>query len=312
MVTAYLLAETIITVVAGKLGDLFGRKTVFQLSVVVFVGGSILSGLAQNLDWLVAARAIQGLGGGGLTVTATALIGDVIPLRERGRYQGALGAVFGVTTVLGPLLGGFFTDKLSWRWDFYVNVPVGVVVVVLAARPPDDPHGGTAGDRLRRDRLRRHRRLRVDPGDQLGRFEEVVVRRRASAANQVSVADIAAGHRLPTSVIDPIYAQLAARSVIVVDEDDKLVLGTAGQQELRLFTATLKQWLIEQLTDWETRPESHEISRPWTGSSPACSKMRPPDAGSRNRPDPQSPRVAPGPRRAGGRGSPPAPVAATS
>ena len=134
VVTAYLLAETIITVVAGKFGDLFGRKLIFQLSVIVFMIGSILSGLAQNLDWLVAARAIQGLGGGGLTVTATALIGDVIPLRERGKYQGALGAVFGVTTVLGPLLGGFFTDNLSWRWDFYVNIPVGIVVVLLAAR----------------------------------------------------------------------------------------------------------------------------------------------------------------------------------
>jgi EmrB/QacA subfamily drug resistance transporter len=134
VVTSYLLAETIITVIAGKLGDLFGRKLVFQVSVVVFVTGSILSGLAQNLDWLVISRAFQGLGGGGLTVTATALIGDVIPLRERGRYQGALGAVFGVTTVLGPLLGGFFTDSLSWRWDFYVNVPVGIIVVLLAAR----------------------------------------------------------------------------------------------------------------------------------------------------------------------------------
>lgn len=134
VVTSYLLAETIVTIVAGRLGDLFGRKTIFQLSVAVFVVGSILSGLAQNLDWLVAARAFQGLGGGGLTVTATALIGDVIPLRERGKYQGALGAVFGVTTVLGPLLGGFFTDDLSWRWDFYVNVPVGIVVVLLAAR----------------------------------------------------------------------------------------------------------------------------------------------------------------------------------
>jgi EmrB/QacA subfamily drug resistance transporter len=134
VVTSYLLAETVMTVVAGKFGDLFGRKSVFQLSVIVFIVGSILSGLAQNLTWLVAARAIQGLGGGGLTVTATALIGDVIPLRERGKYQGALGAVFGVTTVLGPLLGGFFTDNLSWRWDFYINVPVGIIVVALAAR----------------------------------------------------------------------------------------------------------------------------------------------------------------------------------
>jgi EmrB/QacA subfamily drug resistance transporter len=134
VVTSYLLAETIVTVVAGKLGDTFGRKLVFQVSVIVFLIGSIFSGLAQNLDWLVAARAIQGLGGGGLTVTATALIGDVIPLRERGKYQGALGAVFGVTTVLGPLLGGFFTDSLSWRWDFYVNVPIGIAVVAVAAR----------------------------------------------------------------------------------------------------------------------------------------------------------------------------------
>jgi EmrB/QacA subfamily drug resistance transporter len=134
VVTAYLLAETIVTAVVGKFGDLFGRKVVFQISIVVFVIGSALSGAAQNMEWLIAARAIQGLGGGGLTVTATALIGDVIPLRERGRYQGMLGAVFGVTTVLGPLLGGLFTDNLSWRWAFYVNVPVAIVVIVMSAR----------------------------------------------------------------------------------------------------------------------------------------------------------------------------------
>src|ERR1700727_1661201 len=95
---------------------------------------SALSGAAQNMDWLIFSRAIQGLGGGGLTVTATALIGDVIPLRERGRYQGMLGAVFGVTTVLGPLLGGIFTDDLTWRWAFYVNVPIAVVVIAMSAR----------------------------------------------------------------------------------------------------------------------------------------------------------------------------------
>ena len=134
VVTSYLLAETVITAVVGKLGDLFGRKIVFQVSIVVFVAGSALSGAAQSMEWLIAARAIQGLGGGGLTVTATALIGDVIPLRERGRYQGMLGAVFGVTTVLGPLLGGIFTDDLTWRWAFYVNVPIAIVVIAMSAR----------------------------------------------------------------------------------------------------------------------------------------------------------------------------------
>ena len=134
VVTAYLLAETVMTAVAGKFGDLFGRKRVFQIAVVVFIAGSALSGAAQSMDWLIAARAVQGLGGGALTVTATALIGDVIPLRERGRYQGMLGGVFGITTVLGPLLGGVFTDDLTWRWAFYVNVPVAIVVIALSAR----------------------------------------------------------------------------------------------------------------------------------------------------------------------------------
>jgi EmrB/QacA subfamily drug resistance transporter len=134
VVTSYLLAETVMTAVVGKLGDLYGRKIVFQLSVVVFVVGSALSGAAQSMEWLIAARAIQGLGAGGLTVTATALIGDVIPLRERGRYQGMLGAVFGVTTVLGPLLGGIFTDDFTWRWAFYVNVPIAVIVIAMSAR----------------------------------------------------------------------------------------------------------------------------------------------------------------------------------
>ncbi|MBT0771729.1 MFS transporter [Kineosporia sp. J2-2] len=134
VVTAYILAETIATVLTGKFGDLFGRKTVFQVSVVIFVVGSFFCGLADNMGMLIAARAVQGIGGGGIAVTATALIGDVIPLRERGRYQGALGAVFGVTTVIGPLLGGLFTDHLSWRWAFYVNVPLAIVVIAMAAR----------------------------------------------------------------------------------------------------------------------------------------------------------------------------------
>jgi EmrB/QacA subfamily drug resistance transporter len=134
VVTAYMLAETIATALAGKFGDLFGRKRVFECSVVVFVVGSLFCGLANNLAVLVAMRGVQGLGGGGLAVTSTALIGEVIPLRERGKYQGAFGAVFGVSTVIGPLLGGVLTDQLSWRWVFYVNVPIAVIVLVMAAR----------------------------------------------------------------------------------------------------------------------------------------------------------------------------------
>jgi EmrB/QacA subfamily drug resistance transporter len=134
VVTAYLLAETVATALAGKFGDMFGRKLLFQISTVIFVAGSVVCGVAQGMPTLIAARAVQGVGGGGLMVTAMALIADVIPLRDRGRYQGALGAVFGVTTVVGPTLGGLFTDHLTWRWVFYVNVPVAIVVLIMSAR----------------------------------------------------------------------------------------------------------------------------------------------------------------------------------
>ena len=133
VVTSYLLASTIVTAIVGKLGDLFGRKVVFQASVVFFLVGSVLCGLSGSMTMLVASRALQGIGGGAIMVTAMAVIGEVIPLRERGRYQGALGAVFGVTTVIGPLLGGFFTDHLTWRWAFWVNIPVAIVVLIVGA-----------------------------------------------------------------------------------------------------------------------------------------------------------------------------------
>ncbi|KUI20955.1 MFS transporter [Mycobacterium lehmannii] len=133
VVTSYLLASTIVTAVVGKLGDLFGRKAVFGAAVLFFLAGSVLCGMAGSMTMLVASRALQGVGGGAIMVTAMALIGEVIPLRDRGRYQGALGAVFGVTTVIGPLLGGFFTDHLTWRWAFWINVPVALVVLAVAA-----------------------------------------------------------------------------------------------------------------------------------------------------------------------------------
>jgi len=133
VVTSYLLASTVSGPVFGKLGDLYGRKIVLQSAIVIFLVGSVLCGIAQDMGELIAFRAVQGLGAGGLFVTTIAVVGDIFPPRERGRYQGYFGAVFGVSTVIGPLLGGFFSDSLSWRWIFYVNLPVGVVALAVIA-----------------------------------------------------------------------------------------------------------------------------------------------------------------------------------
>jgi EmrB/QacA subfamily drug resistance transporter len=133
VVTAYLLASTVSGPLYGKLGDQYGRKIVLQAAIAIFLAGSALCGLSQNMTELIAFRALQGLGGGGLFVVTIAVVGDIIPPRDRGRYQGFFGAVFGVSTVVGPLLGGFFVDSLSWRWIFYVNVPIGLIALAVIA-----------------------------------------------------------------------------------------------------------------------------------------------------------------------------------
>jgi EmrB/QacA subfamily drug resistance transporter len=131
VVTSYLLASTVSTPIYGKLGDMVGRKPVFLAAILIFLAGSMLAGLSQSMGELIGFRALQGMGAGGLMVGAQAIIGDIVPPRERGRYMGLIGSVFAVASVAGPLLGGFLVDNLSWRWVFYVNMPVGALAILI-------------------------------------------------------------------------------------------------------------------------------------------------------------------------------------
>jgi len=140
VVTAYLLCATASTPLWGKISDLYGRRLLFQIAIVTFIVGSLLAGFSQNIYELIGFRAIQGLGGGGLMALALATIGDVVPPRERGRYQGYFAAVFGTSSVLGPVLGGWFADGPGWKWIFFMNVPIGLVALVVTSAALKLPH----------------------------------------------------------------------------------------------------------------------------------------------------------------------------
>jgi EmrB/QacA subfamily drug resistance transporter len=132
VVAAYLIAQAVAVPITSKLSDIYGRKVMFFFNVIVFLVGSVLCGMAANMPWLIGARALQGIGGGGLAAAAFTIIADIFPPRERGKWTGLIAATFGLASVIGPLLGGYLTDNINWRWVFYVNLPVGAIALIIA------------------------------------------------------------------------------------------------------------------------------------------------------------------------------------
>jgi EmrB/QacA subfamily drug resistance transporter len=148
VVTAYMVAMTITMPVYGRLGDLIGRKGLFLAAIAIFLAGSVIAGLAGSMGWLIAGRFVQGVGGSGLMILSQAIIADVVPLRERPRYMGIMGGVMAISSVAGPLLGGWFTDVIGWRWCFWINLPIGILALVVAARVLRLPRPATGRPRL--------------------------------------------------------------------------------------------------------------------------------------------------------------------
>lgn len=144
VITVYILASTVMMPVYGKLGDLIGRKGLFIAAISIFIGGSVIGGLAPDMAWLITGRAVQGLGGGGLMLLSQAIIADVVPARDRGRYMGIMGGVFAISSVAGPLLGGWFAEGIGWRWAFWMNIPLGLLAIAAAALFLRLPRGRTS------------------------------------------------------------------------------------------------------------------------------------------------------------------------
>ena len=159
IVTAYMLTTTITVPLAGKLSDMYGRRPMLITGVTIFTVGSLLSGLSPSVEWLIAWRALQGIGGGIITSQAFTIVGDLFTPRERGRWQGMIGAVFGMSSVIGPLIGGWLTDKqhifglvTDWRWTFFINVPVGIIAaIIIMANLPNIKHDAISLMRHQKD-----------------------------------------------------------------------------------------------------------------------------------------------------------------